>query len=118
MEARIIKEENGQNSELSNLMKMIVIIKPNSIEIQSGEMNDFFHIKQRNLLAKQRAFDACKDKYYYKRSPTSYKIQFFDIQIVNKYKCEGRLKCGNSECEVFRRTSNLNYRVSHKTCPT
>ena len=116
---RIATETNdarNRNSELLKLINMIKARKPNSKvkdsttqEILNTEMEDVFHITERNIEARQKAFDACKDGFYYKRSPTSYQIPFFDNQIVNKYKCEGRLKCGNSECEVFKRTSNLNY---------
>ena len=71
-------------------------------KINSDEMNDTFHIIEKNTGV--RAFDACKDGFEYKRGKTRKVFpKLFLNQQVHKYECYGRLKCVNNECPIFKR---------------
>ena len=77
-------------------------------KINSDEMNDTFHIIEKNTGV--RAFDACKDGFEYKRGKTRKVFpKLFQNQQVHKYECHGRLKCVNNECPIFKRLSALSY---------
>ena len=82
-------------------------------KITTNDMNDSFHILEKNESV--RAFDACKDGFEYKRGKTKRKFpKLFLNQQIHRYECYGRLKCVNGECPIFRRLSTLSY-TSNKT---
>jgi hypothetical protein len=89
-------------------------------KIQSVNMNDTFHIIEKN--DGNRAFDAGKDGFEYKRATSSKSFpQIFKNQQVNRYECLGRRKCVNSNCPIVKRISTLSYVINkpdaNQFCP-
>ena len=77
-------------------------------KISSTEMSDTFHIIKKKK--EERAFDVSQDGYFYNRRTTTKEFPvFFKKQQTAVYTCPGRMKCINSECNIFKRLQCLSY---------
>ena len=77
-------------------------------KIKSTEMTDTFHIIKKNK--EERPFDVSQDGYYYNRRTTTKEFPaIFKKQQTAVYTCPGRMKCINSDCDIFKRLQCLSY---------
>ena len=77
-------------------------------KIKSTEMTDTFHII--NKKKEERPFDVSRDGYYYNRRTTTKEFPaIFKKQQTAVYTCPGRMKCINSECDIFKRLQCLSF---------
>ena len=89
-------------------------------KIQRDNMNDSFHIIEKE--SGDRAFDAAKDGFEYRRATSSKSFpKIFQNQQVNRYECLGRRKCVNGNCPIVKRISTLSYVINkpdaNQLCP-
>ena len=98
--SKVIKSKvKYQNSKIRKSLKT---------KIKDNEMTDTFHIVEKKV--EERAFDVCKDGYLYNRHTSTKDFpQIFKLQQTAVYSCTGRMKCINSECDVFKRIQCLSY---------
>ena len=69
---------------------------------------DTFHIIKKNK--EERPFDVSQDGYYYNRRTTTKEFPaIFKKQQTAVYTCPGRMKCINSDCDIFKRLQCLSY---------